>query len=57
MACVIAGGKKTKEEPAAPKSATKEQPQPKAQAATGGSVSLSAGGQGKEARKNKKCEC
>lgn len=54
MACVIAGAKKTKDEPT-PKTQTAAQPKPAAQS---NNISLEAAGKGdKEGRKNKKCEC
>ena len=54
MACVIAGGKKSKDEPVISKKPSVEQSKPAASAA--GTVSLSAN-QTKEERKKKKCEC
>jgi hypothetical protein len=57
MACVIAGGKKSKEEATTTKSAQPQVAQPKPAASSTGNVSLAAGATAKEARKNKKCEC
>ena len=57
MACVIAGGKKSKDETTTTKTANQAaQPKPAAAPATG-NVSLGAASSGKEERKKKKCEC
>ena len=58
MACVIAGGKKSKDEPATSKSSAQPaQPKAAPAQATTGNVSLSANQTKEGGRKNKKCEC
>lgn len=60
LACVIAGGKKTKQEPVAPTSKPANPAvsnQARAAVNASGNVSLPGALQGKQQRKKKKCEC